>query len=162
MKILVVTALVTLSLVGTAVGRTWRVPVNVPTIPVAMDSASSGDTILVQAGVHYLETLYVTNGVVLTSESGPLETEITPIPYTWPNHGAFWCVGLTDYTEISGFYIHGYIEGFYWDGSSNIWVSDSDDVCIRNNITPTIKIIIPFFRIVLAISNSIRSLAIIT
>ena len=134
MKISLFIMLVIITWSNLSNSHTWHVPNDVTTIPAAMDSAVCGDSILVGPGTHYLKTLYVKDGIILTSESGPEDTEISPEPWDYPSHGAFYCVGLQEYTEISGFYIHPYSEGFIWDGSSCIWVSDSKNVCIKNNI----------------------------
>ena len=115
---------------------TWNVPSNVPTIPLAMDSAGVGDTILVAPGTYYLQQLPVTNGVVLTSSGGPLQTTITT-DWMPPTFGALYCIGLTEYTEISGFHLLGYSEGLIFDGCSTIWVSHCAEVCVKNNIIET-------------------------
>lgn len=134
MKHLFPFAVLLLSATSPTMGRTWRVPSEVLTIPAAMDSSVSGDSILVAPGSHIVERLQVTNGVILTSEVGPLHTEIRPESFMYLSFGALYCEGLVDYTEISGFYIHGYRPGLIGDGSSTIWINNSRDVTIKNNI----------------------------
>ena len=115
---------------------TWVVPSEVPTIPQAMDSALVGDTVLVAPGTYFLQQLHVANGVVLTSTNGPLQTTIT-VDWLPPTLGALYCVGLSAYTEISGFHIWGYTEGIIVDECSTIWISHCADVCVKNNIIET-------------------------
>lgn len=131
---LIITPIVLAAIAPASNARTWRVPADTANIPAAMDSAAAGDTVLVAPGTYIVETLPVKNGIVLTSESGPLATEITPEPYHWPSFGAFYCTGLPDRTEISGFTIHGYTPGLISDHSSTIWVSGCADIVIRNNV----------------------------
>ena len=116
--------------------RTWHVPNDVPTIPTAMDTASAGDSIVVGPGTYHFWQLDVKNGIVLTSERGPLETEITPSPppILGPYHGALYCTGLTDSTEISGFYIHSFNPGLVGPQSATIAIINCQNVCIKNNI----------------------------
>ena len=62
-----------------AQARTWRVNTmgtgDAPTLYAAMDSATAGDEVLVEAGEYPLaETLYVPEQVHLTGESGPAHT----------------------------------------------------------------------------------------
>jgi hypothetical protein len=53
-----------------APAATWRVPDDAPTIRAGIDSASAGDTVLVEAGTYYEYNIAVTEGIYITSETG--------------------------------------------------------------------------------------------
>lgn len=120
-------------LAAVAEARVWHVPDDVATLAAAMDSSVAGDTVLVGPGTYYAQHLELTDGIVLTSEYGPLETLISGVP-NYLDHGGLYCIGLSEYTEISGFHLAYFSPGLVGDGTATIWIDGSRDVCLRNNI----------------------------
>ncbi|MBD3335370.1 MAG: hypothetical protein GF355_07620 [Candidatus Eisenbacteria bacterium] len=55
---------------GVGCGRIWEVPLDVPTIEAALDSALAADTVVVACGTYYEHDLDLKSGVVLKSETG--------------------------------------------------------------------------------------------
>lgn len=93
--------------------RTWRVTVDgtgdAPSIEAAMDSAAAFDTVLVAPGEHVIERVFVTDGVYVIGEEGPLQTRL--VPYPNPIGGVksrLVCSLLSRPTEISGFWFDGF------------------------------------------------------
>jgi hypothetical protein len=106
---LIVAALVTLGLCGTAGARTWQVPGDVGTIKTALeDSSSYGDTVLVAPATYDTTSgesfpIVMASGVVLLSEIGPAATIIDANA----TNRVFDCTGLDSSTVIAGFTITG-------------------------------------------------------
>jgi parallel beta-helix repeat protein len=88
--------------------RTWRVTPdssgNAPFLEAAMDSATMGDTVLVAPGQYTLGSVHVTNGIVLRSEAGALQTRLKGQPGAG---GGLACSQLNARTEIFGFWFEG-------------------------------------------------------
>jgi hypothetical protein len=61
---------------GTALGTTFYVPDDYPTIQDAINASLSGDTIIVKAGTYYENIDFLGKSIVLESESGPDVTVI--------------------------------------------------------------------------------------
>lgn len=59
---------------------TYHVPLDYPSIALAMSHAEYGDTILVAPGTYYGQIVFGGRDIVLKSEAGPLETVITSSP----------------------------------------------------------------------------------
>jgi parallel beta-helix repeat protein len=75
-----------------------------------MDSAAAFDTVLVAPGEHVIGQVFVTDGVFLIGEDGPLETRLVPRP------GAIGisrlaCSLLSRPTQISGLWLEGFDDG---------------------------------------------------
>jgi hypothetical protein len=101
---------------GATHARTWYVKHDgsgdAPTIYAAVDSAVSGDSVLVGAGTYELPSrIRMKEGVSLVGESGPFETRLVPMDYWFPLY-AISCGGFVEDTEIAGFWI----DGFIWTG----------------------------------------------
>jgi hypothetical protein len=115
--------------------RTWYVRAggtgDAPTIQAALDSSVAGDTVLVGPGTYETMAIAMKSGVVLRSEYGPYETRIVPEPNMYP-----WCaIGAGDvdeFTEISGFWIEGFIYGWTDTGAMVFW--NCWDLHINNNV----------------------------
>jgi len=133
---------------GPARTRTWYVNISgtgdAPTIKAALDSAVSGDTVLVGPGHYESEGSTVRAGVVVVSEAGPLQTRITgndeygfppPVIFSLQTsaqvHGfwmerATWTITARDWAVVSGSIIgHGI--------SSNLTIH-SPSALIMNNL----------------------------
>jgi hypothetical protein len=66
--------------------RDWQVPAEVPTIAAALDSASSGDTVVVACGTYQEANLQLEAGVTLRSETGlPDCAVIDASAVDWPS-----------------------------------------------------------------------------
>jgi parallel beta-helix repeat protein len=88
--------------------RTWRVTTDgsgdAPFLEAAMDSAVSGDIVLLAPGEYTIGPISVTSGILLRSEAGPVLTRLLGHPGV--NSGLS-CSQLGP-TEISGFWFEGY------------------------------------------------------
>jgi parallel beta-helix repeat protein len=112
--------------------RTWHVRPDglgdAPTIQAGIDSAATGDTVLVAPG-EYEASLVMKNGVSLVSEAGPYHTRLQPAPpqreyIIWgSNLGQHW-------TEITGFWF----EGCVWNELGAIYLTTCKRVDVMNNI----------------------------
>lgn len=103
-----------------------------PTIRAGVDSSLSGDTVLVAPGVYEFTTgVWMKDGIVVTSETGPYNTRIIPESSYTPSY-AFGCQHLWNRTEISGFWI----EGFRWGMSQTGAISafECEYLYIANNV----------------------------
>jgi hypothetical protein len=121
---------------GAAHARTWYVKNDgsgdAPTIYAAVDSAVSGDSVLVGAGTYELVgKILMKEGISLVGESGPVETRLVPMDYWYPS-GAIGCWYFVEETEICGFWI----DGFIWSGGGGgaIGVRDCRNLHIHHNI----------------------------
>lgn len=74
-----------------------------------MDSAAAFDTVLIAPGEYVITTVYLRDGVVLTSETGAFQTRLVPHPSYWS--GGLACQLLTRPTKISGFWLDGFTPG---------------------------------------------------
>ena len=85
--------------------RTWNVPLDAATIQAGIDSASVGDTVLVECGTYYEYGLSPKSGVVLLSETGQADCVTIDAQDLAPG---FMCFNLDTTTVIQGFaVIHG-------------------------------------------------------
>jgi hypothetical protein len=64
----------TLALTGVSGAKTWHVPLEVATIPAAIDSAAAGDTILVASGIYHVNLDTGGKWLVFLSEAGAEQT----------------------------------------------------------------------------------------
>jgi len=119
--------------------RTWHVKADstgeVPTIRVALDSATTGDTVLVGPGTHVVEAcMFIEKGIVLTSEAGPTETRI--VPESPPINLPYCAFSINEMTngraEISGFWFDGSYYGTTDMGV--IGIDRCDSVYVINNV----------------------------
>jgi hypothetical protein len=135
-----------LSLAGTSVAATIRVPSDYPTINGALDAAHYGDTVLVAPGTYPdvetrtgdfgagLQTVtscaFLQDGVTLVSEAGPEQTTIRMDLDPVPNHLATIVVAggfPSEDTVIEGFTITGQT-----DQMVGVWTVDAAKVTIRS------------------------------
>jgi hypothetical protein len=135
-RLVIVVLAILFGAAGVAHARTWYVKNDgsgdAPTIRVANDSAVAGDTILVGPGTHEIGTpVFLRDGLVVTSESGPLYTKLVPRPRYYP-HYAFACRFFVKRTEISGFWIEGFRFGGV-DGGA-ITILNCNPLYIRRNV----------------------------
>ncbi len=94
--------------------RTWYIVPDgtgdAPTIQAGVDSAVAGDVVLVAAGTYQIVSMIaMKGGITVTSESGPMQTKVVPDPSTNPMT-SFYFNGITVPTEVSGFWIEGFVE----------------------------------------------------
>jgi hypothetical protein len=134
--IVLIGAAIITSVPGTVCCETWHVRIDglgdAPTIAAAIDSSVSGDVVLVGPGTYEIDTpMVIKDGIVVTSEEGPFKTKLVPAQGQQPAH-VFVCMGITMYTEISGFWIEGFVWGFSDQGA--ILVSEVENLYIRNNV----------------------------
>lgn len=122
---------------GPVYSATWYVTQSgsgdAPTIAAAVDSAASGDTVLVAAGTYGVAALDMKPGLVLTSESGPSVTKLvegTPDPWYEPVYGGvLFSYGTNNSGEISGFWL----DGFAYESLGAISIAGSYTVVdVRN------------------------------
>jgi hypothetical protein len=135
-KVLVLGAFGAVIIPEMSTAKTWYVQQSgegdAPTIRAAVDSAVSGDTVLVGPGTHEIGTpVFLKSGLVITSESGPLYTRLVPKPLYYPDY-AFACRFMNDRTEISGFWIEGFRFGIPDNGA--ITVLACQHLCIVRNV----------------------------
>jgi hypothetical protein len=121
---------------GTANARTWYVKNDgtgdAPTIEAGIDSSVFGDTVLVGPGTYEIcSAIWPKDGIVITSESGPFDTRLVPEPYCYPAY-AIGCQFLSYRTEISGFWIEGFV--FYPIDAAPISVVSCLALYLRNNV----------------------------
>jgi hypothetical protein len=119
-----------------ATARTWYVKNDgsgdAPTIQAAVDSAVSGDSVLVGAGTYELSRgIQMKAGVDLVSEHGPVETRLVPMDYEYP-YDAIYCQNISEDTEVCGFWI----DGFIWasGGGGALDIEDCQNLYIHHNI----------------------------
>jgi hypothetical protein len=119
--------------------RTWYVTADstgdAPFIRAAIDSAATGDTVLVAPGTYVFPACrWIRKGIVMKSEAGPLETKILsggpPIHYP----GCAFNIDTVDtgVTVIDGFWFDGF-EYMHLDAGV-INIASSDSVYILNNV----------------------------
>ena len=84
--------------------RTWRVPTDAPTIAAGLDSAASGDTLLVEPGTYNEGGLVVDKNIIILSEAGP---ESTLVDAQHTHTSVFTLNGVTSDTRLQGFTIRG-------------------------------------------------------
>ena len=89
-----------LLLPAAACARTWNVPNDAATIQAGIDSASAGDTVLVECGTYLEREIYPKSGVVLTSETGLAGCVTIDVQ---DSTGGFRCTDLDSTTVIKGF-----------------------------------------------------------
>ncbi len=117
--------------VNESAAYTWHVPSAVQTIKSAVeDSAAYGDTVLVAPGVYSTTTgeafpINMTNGIILTSESGASLTTIDANT----TGSVIRCISCDQSTEISGFTV----TGGYAENGGGIYCDESY-LTIRENI----------------------------
>jgi len=116
--------------------RTWYVNQagsgDAPTITAAVDSSVSGDTVLVGPGRYEIGSpIWPKSGTVITSEYGALDTRLVPKPLYAPAY-CFACRFFMDRTEISGFWIEGFLFGSPDSGA--ITVVDCHPLYIQHNV----------------------------
>lgn len=124
--------------ISIANSRTWHITPDgtgdAPFLVAAMDSAAAGDTVLVAPGEYVLAPTRVTDGIVLLSEAGPLQTRLVGYPGV---NGGLACSQLNRQTEISGFWFEGFTEsGFLGTGVISIFQSNQilvHDCVFANN-----------------------------
>jgi hypothetical protein len=109
---------------GAADARTWYVKNDgsgdAPTIQAAVDSAVSGDSVLVGAGTYELAgEIRMKAGISLVSEYGAIETRLVPMDYWFPLC-AIICRDLVEDTEICGFWIDGFIWASGGEGAVSV------------------------------------------
>ncbi|MDD5528679.1 MAG: T9SS type A sorting domain-containing protein [bacterium] len=112
---------------GNIEAKTIRIPADYSTIQTGIDSAVSGDVVLVSKGTYSggINSINMKGGIHLKSEEGPESTIISG------GYSVIKCIGLTDTVLIDGFTIsdgssfHSYGGGIY---------SDNSNIIIRNNI----------------------------
>lgn len=134
-------ALIVLSAGGSVLGRTWRVPSECPTLKAGCDSASYGDTVLVEPGT-YLRTSDPETwwgykaGVSMVSECGP---EVTFIEFCDLDTG----VGITkEGVRVSGFTVRfgtGPDCEYPPSATQGVWVWDCTDVIVENCIIENVS-----------------------
>jgi hypothetical protein len=125
-----------------SLSRTWYVKADgtgdAPTIQAGVDSAVAGDVVLIGAGTYYIGApVYMKGGITVTSESGPYQTRILPVPLTNPA-SAFYCYSIfgAGTTEVSGFWIEGFIwSPEIWGGTAcGILLSACGSMIVSNNV----------------------------
>jgi hypothetical protein len=81
----------------------WRVPQDAPTIQAGIDSASAGDTVIVECGTYYEQEIVISNkpGLVLMSETG--EARCVTIDATnTESAGVMQCINLDSTAMVKG------------------------------------------------------------
>ena len=125
----------TLFATGIASARTWTVlpdsTGDAPTIQAGIDSASSGDTVVVMCGTYYEHDISVKSGIRLTSETG----DYTCVTIDADSLGrVFQLTDVDSTTQIIGFTA---ARGSAEDGGG-IYCTNSDarftDCCFRDNV----------------------------
>lgn len=140
MKYLSASFMIYISFIAVSIeAKTIRVPSDYPTIQQGIDSANSGDMVLVAKGT-YTGTgsgyINLKNGIYLKSEEGPESTVI--------NWGVLKCSNLNDTVVIDGFTISSCYYGFY----GGAICSQNSNVIIRNNIIRDNYLTNPVYRTV--------------
>jgi len=131
MKKIAVTFLMSLFIYSYLIAKVWEVPGECPTIQAALDTCSTGDTVLVSAGIYYESLIWPsTHSICLMSELGADSTIIDA------NLGSYGRVlnitsGVDSTTIIIGFTI----TGGEWDGGAGIYILDSSPIITKNTIT---------------------------
>ena len=119
-------ALLALTLPTLATARTWHVPGDAPTIQAGIDSAMTGDDVLVAPGVYFEHDILLKAGVWVHSEQGPDQTTIDA---TGAGVG-FTCADLDQAPVVEGFTIlNGYAQGGDMDLASGGGVR-----CVRSQL----------------------------
>ncbi|MFA5033749.1 MAG: T9SS type A sorting domain-containing protein [bacterium] len=118
---------------GDIEAKTIHIPADYTTIQEGIDSAVSGDVVLVSKGT-YAGGINMKGGVHLKSEEGPGSTIISG--GTYYIRSVIRCVNLTDTTLIDGFTIrdcnsHGTLGGGIYSYNSNMIIRNN---IIRNNV----------------------------
>ncbi|MDD5530462.1 MAG: right-handed parallel beta-helix repeat-containing protein [bacterium] len=109
---------------GNIEAKTIYIPGDYTTIQTGIDSAVSGDMVIVSKGT-YSGGINMKGGIHLKSEEGPESTIISG------GGSAIRCTGLTDTVLIDGFTIHNGIKDNYYGGGI---YSYNSNIIIRNNI----------------------------
>jgi hypothetical protein len=95
--------------------RTWHGPADAPTIQAGIESASTGDDVLVAPGTYFEHNIIMKAGVWVHSEDGPSATTVDANA----NGVGFDCAGLWRNTVLEGFTIlNGLAEGPVGDDNS--------------------------------------------
>jgi hypothetical protein len=119
----------TVCLPALSLARTWNVPAEAPTIQAGIDSASSGDTVLVACDTYYEYDITLKSGVYLTSETG--EFDCVTIDAQQLGR-VFYGNGLSDTTTIKGFTITG---GQSTEEGGGIYIYQSSPNILNCHIT---------------------------
>jgi hypothetical protein len=120
--------------VSTASARTWYIRVdgggNAPTIQAGIDSAVSGDVVLVGPGTYAITTpIEMKSGIVLQSEQGPSSTMIKKDSSEWSVYCGIQMRNVAN-SEVHGFWI----KPFYGMGGSCLEIWDSNTIIVADNI----------------------------
>jgi hypothetical protein len=109
---------------------TWHVPSQCPTIQAGIDSASAGDTVLVECGTYHEHDIVMKSGVCLRGETG--QASCVVIDAARQGQG-FLCDSLDVVTRIEGLTIKR--AGATWGGGLFCRTSDLafSNVCFQNN-----------------------------
>jgi len=100
----VLPCLLILTLSSTASAITWNVPIDAPTIQAGIDSASTGDTVLVACDIYYEYDIAPKSGITVRSEAGDPSCAIVDAGGLGV---VFNCGGVDSTTTIEGFTITG-------------------------------------------------------
>jgi len=134
----ILSALVLCSLPSTASGRTWSITSDgtgdAATIQAGIDSASSGDTVLVEAGTYFENLSIVGKELLLTSRDG---ASATILDGGSVQETVVFLMGLSRSTVVEGFTMtggQGHIRGSGRDGGG-IFMQEASPVIRRNVFT---------------------------
>ena len=132
MKFFVATLVFSISLANIDLAKVWEVPGDCATIQAALDSCSTGDTVLVSSGIYYENILWPNTQAILLASGGSSETIIDG-----EQQGSVITIDveLDTLTVINGFTIQ---NGKAWNGGG-ISIENSNpkliDIIVRYNRT---------------------------